>query len=135
MGTGLPSGIGAQLSNPDDGVVVLTGDGGLMMCLHELHTAVAEDLPVVVVVLDNDDYAIISEEAERSYGLERGYGWARAPIDFVGVAEGLGMSATRARTLAQVRTAVTDALAAGEPALVEVPTDADEPQASEWMSE
>lgn len=135
MGTGLPSGIGARLADPDRDVVVLTGDGGLLMCLHELHTAVAEDLPVVVVVLDNSDYAIITEEAERAYGLEEGYGWGATPIDFVAVAEGMGMAATRAETPDEVRSAVADALDADGPTLVQVPTDPEEPQASEWMRE
>jgi acetolactate synthase-1/2/3 large subunit len=134
MGTGLPSGIGARLASEED-VVVLTGDGGLLMCLHELHTAVAEELPLVVVVLDNSDYAIISEEAERAYGLDEGYGWGGAPIDFVRVAEGLGMAATRAETPEAVRTAVSEALGADRPTLVQVPTDPEEPQASEWMRE
>jgi len=38
MGTGLPSAIGAKLANADRDVVALTGDGGLMMCVHEMHT-------------------------------------------------------------------------------------------------
>ena len=134
MGTGLPSGSGARLASEED-VVVLTGDGGLLMCLHELHTAVAEELPLAVVVLDNSDYAIISEEADRAYGLDEGYGWGGAPIDFVRVAEGLGMAATRAETPEAVRTAVSEALGADRPTLVQVPTDPEEPQASEWMRE
>jgi acetolactate synthase-1/2/3 large subunit len=136
MGTGLPSGIGAQVANPDRSVVVLTGDGGLLMCLHELHTAVAEDLPVVVVVLSNDDYAIISEEAERSYSFdELAYAWNEAPIDFRSLAESMGMNAHRATSLDAVQETVAAAVEADEPTLVEIPTDPEEPQASEWMSE
>ena len=136
MGTGVPSGIGAKVANPDADVVVLTGDGGLFMCLHELHTAVAEDLPITVVVLNNDDYAIISEEAQRSFGLaEASYGWTGTPVDFRTVADGLGMRAEVATTLDGVGDAVGDALRADVPALVEIPTDPLEPQASEWMSD
>ena len=136
MGTGLPSGIGAQVANPDADVAVLTGDGGLMMCVHELHTAVAEELPITVVAFRNEDYAIISEEAERSYALsERAYGWADAPIDFVALAESLGMRAVRAADASAVAEAVAEAVAADEPVLVEVPTDPREPQASEWLTE
>ncbi|WP_254864625.1 thiamine pyrophosphate-binding protein [Halovivax gelatinilyticus] len=136
MGTGLPSGIGAQVANPDDDVVVLTGDGGLMMCIHELHTAVAEGLPITVVVFRNEDYAIISEEAERSYALRpSAYGWSDAPIDFVALAESLGMSGVRAADSDALSDAVTDAVARDEPVLVEVPTDPNEPQASEWLAE
>ena len=136
MGTGLPSGIGAQCANPDADVVVLTGDGGLMMCVHELHTAVAEELPITVVAFRNEDYAIISEEAERSYALaESAYGWADAPIDFVALAESLGMRAVRADGVDGVAAAVAEGVAADEPVFVEVVTDPAEPQASEWLAE
>ncbi|WP_435076898.1 thiamine pyrophosphate-binding protein [Halococcus sp. AFM35] len=134
MGTGLPAAIGAQLANPEKPVLALCGDGGLMMAVHELHTAVAEDLPITVVVFNNDDYAIISEEAERSYGLESGaYGWPSAAIDFPTVAEGMGMTALRAEDVADLEERVAEAVARDEPVLVEVRTDSDEPQASAFM--
>ncbi|KAA9398628.1 thiamine pyrophosphate-binding protein [Haloarcula sp. CBA1130] len=136
MGTGLPSAIGAQLANPDTPVVALTGDGGLMMCVHELHTAVAEQLPITVVVLNNDDYAIISEEAGRSYDLEQqAYSWDGTPLDFVTIANGMGMDAVQANTPSEIRTAVRDSVQTDAPTLVEISTDPAEPQASEWMSE
>ena len=134
MGTGLPSAIGAKLANPDRDVVALTGDGGLMMCVHELHTLAAEDLDVTVVAFVNDDYAIISEEAERTYGLaETAYGWTDAPLSLPDVAAGMGVDATTAERPAAVERAVTDALETDGPTLVAVPTDPTEPQASEWM--
>lgn len=136
MGTALPSAIGAALANPDAPTVALVGDGGLMMCLHELHTAVAEEVPVVVVVFNNDDYAIISEEAGRNYDLRpHEYAWADHAINFVAVAEGMGMDATRADAPNEIHDALSDALASDRPTLIEVRTDPDEPQASEWMGE
>ncbi|WP_256684734.1 thiamine pyrophosphate-binding protein [Halococcus qingdaonensis] len=134
MGTGLPAAIGAQLSNPEKPVLALCGDGGLMMAVHELHTAVAEDLPITTVVFNNDDYAIISEEAERSYGLESGaYGWPSAALDFPTIAEGMGMTALRADGIADLENRVAEAVGRDEPVLVEVRTDPDEPQASAFM--
>lgn len=134
MGTGLPSAIGAKIAHPDREVVALTGDGGLMMCVHELHTLAAEELDVTVVVFTNHDYAIISEEASRSYGLEEGaYGWGDTPIDFVGLARSLGLDANRAERTEEVADALADARATEGPTLVEVATDPLEPQASEWM--
>ncbi|MHC3439185.1 thiamine pyrophosphate-binding protein [Natrialbaceae archaeon A-gly3] len=136
MGTGVPSGIGAQLANPDDDVVVLTGDGGLMMCVHELHTAVAEELPITVIVLNNNDYAIISEDAGRNYKLSEGeYGWGHAPIEFTALAESMGMCPMSATTPEAIRDTVEAAVKADEPVLIEIPTDPLEPQASAWMTE
>ncbi|WP_121741527.1 thiamine pyrophosphate-binding protein [Natronorubrum halophilum] len=136
MGTALPSGIGAQLANPDADVVVLVGDGGLLMCVHELHTAVAEALPITVVVFVNEDYAIISDDAGRNYDLEDGeYDWTDAPIDFAGLAASFGMRTERAETPSEIRSTLESAVAADEPVLLEVPTDPREPQASDWMSD
>jgi acetolactate synthase-1/2/3 large subunit len=115
---------------------VLTGDGGLMMCLHELHTAVAESIPVTVVVFNNSDYAIISEAAGMEFDLpEQAYSWADTPLSFVTIAEGMGMEAERAETPNEIRDALSTALASDQPTLLEVPTDPTEPQASTWMSE
>ena len=134
MGTGLPSAIGAKLANPERDVVALTGDGGLMMCIHELHTLAAEGIDVTVVALNNDDYAIISEAAERSYGFEPStYGWADASLDLTTIAEGMGVAAERVTERKEVAPAVDAARRSEGPSLVEVVTDPAEPQASEWM--
>jgi acetolactate synthase-1/2/3 large subunit len=135
MGSGLPSALGAQAADPDADVVALSGDGGLMMAIHELHTAAAEDLPVTTVVFRNEDYAIISDGAERDHGMPEGsYAWGDAPIDFVALAESMGVGATRAETPEEVREAVSAAVDADEPRLVEVPTDPAEPQASDYLT-
>ncbi|GAB7008638.1 thiamine pyrophosphate-binding protein [Halorubrum trueperi] len=135
MGTGVPSAIGAKLANPGRDVVALTGDGGLMMCVHELHTLAAEGIDVTVVAFNNDDYAIISEEASRSYDFpERAYGWDDARIDLVAVASGMGIRAERVADRGAVVDAVERARARDGPTLVEVVTDPTEPQASEWMT-
>lgn len=136
MGTGVPSGIGAQLSNPDEDVVVLTGDGGLLMCVHELHTAVSEEVPITVVAFNNSDYAIISEAAEREFDLpERAYSWADAPLDLATIASGMGMETMQAETPAEIRDRLGTALASDRATLLEIPTDPNEPQASTWMAE
>ncbi len=135
MGTGVPSAIGAKLANPDRDIVGLTGDGGLMMCIHELHTLAAEGIDVTVVALNNDDYAIISEEASRSFGFSEGaYGWSDTSLDLVSVAAGMGVRAERVTERDAVAPAVETAVAHDGPALVEVVTDPAEPQASEWMT-
>jgi acetolactate synthase-1/2/3 large subunit len=136
MGTGLPSAIGAKLANPERDVVALTGDGGLMMCVHELHTAVAAELPITVVVFNNSDYAIISEAAGREFELPEGaYSWADAQLDFRAIAEGMGLDTHRAERPGEIHDALDDARGSARPTLIEVPTDPTEPQASTWMSE
>ena len=136
MGSGLPSAIGAKKANPDQDVVALTGDGGLLMCIHELHTLAGEEIDVTVVVLNNSDYAIISEEASRSYRMDSGeYGWESTPVSYTTVADGLGIDTMRAETTDDVAATVAEAIESDGPTLVEIPTDPYEPQSSVLMNE
>lgn len=136
MGTGLPAGVGATCANESSPVAVLTGDGGVMMCIHELHTAVAENIPVTVIVFRNDDYAIISEDAIENYENQpAGYDWPEAPISFVTVAEGMGCRAERVDAESAIPDAVANAVDADVPALIEIPVDPEGPQAKSWLSE
>jgi acetolactate synthase-1/2/3 large subunit len=130
MGTGLPAAVGAKLAAPDRPVVALTGDGGLLMCAQALHTAAAASVPVVVVALNNDDYATISWRASEEYDFPEGaFGWPDVPTSLVGLAESLGVRGVRATTPEAVTAATAEALDRDEPTLVEVPTDPREPQA------
>lgn len=130
MGTGLPSAIGAKLANPGRDVVALMGDGGLMMCLHELHTAAVEGISVVAIVLNNSDYATISAEAAENFDLSEGaYQWDEVPVRFDHLGEHLGVATHRAETRDEIRETVTDALDTDRPTLIEIPTDPREPQA------
>lgn len=129
MGVGLPGAIGARLANPDTPVLCLTGDGGLMMCIHELHTATEEEIDLTVVVFDNGDYGTISKSpAIADYGGGRQFSWTSP--DFTQIASGFGCRGTVADTPAAVAEAVTDRL--GQPGvdLVSVPIDPDEPGVS-----
>lgn len=129
MGTGLPGAIGAPLANPDEQVVCLTGDGGLMMCIHELHTAAEYGLDLVVVVSVNDDYGIISKSMRTEYGPEARFRWGSP--DFVRVAEGFGCRATTVETAAELREATEAALEHSGPDVIAVAVDPNEPSAPE----
>lgn len=132
MGTGVPAAIGAKCANPDEDVVAITGDGNLLMCLQELHTAAAHDIPIVTVVLNNDDYGIISDTARRRTGSGGGFDWLDTPIDFSQVATGLGVAAECVETPQDIREAIERGLSADQPTLVEVPTDPQETQAKQF---
>jgi len=53
MGYGFPAAIGAKLGNPDRPVIMVSGDGGMQMNIQELATAVAYELPLILVILNN----------------------------------------------------------------------------------
>ena len=53
MGYGLPAAIGAKIGNPDKNVICISGDGGIQMNIQEMATAVAQELPITICILNN----------------------------------------------------------------------------------
>ncbi|WP_435102862.1 thiamine pyrophosphate-binding protein [Halarchaeum sp. P4] len=129
MGVGLPAAIGAAVGRDDDApVVCLTGDGGLMMCLHELHTVAEEGLNVVTVVSNNADYGVISKSPKIRESESEAFAWERA--DLAAVAEGMGVRGTTVHTAREAGDAVAAALERDGPDLVDVTVESDEPSAA-----
>ena len=67
MGFGLPAALGAQSAAPGRQVVCVTGDGSLLMHMQELVTAAAEQLPVKLLLLDNQSLGMVRSQQERFY--------------------------------------------------------------------
>jgi acetolactate synthase-1/2/3 large subunit len=67
MGFGLPAALGAQAAGPNRQVACITGDGSLLMHVQELVTAGAEDLPVKILLLDNQSLGMVRAQQDRFY--------------------------------------------------------------------
>ncbi len=96
MGFGLPAAIGAQVACPDKMVVDIAGDGSIQMNIQELATAVQFNLPVKVVILNNQYLGMVRQWQELFY--QKKYVWTNmtcAP-DFVKLAEAFGATGFRA---------------------------------------
>ena len=128
MGVGLPAAVGAALANPDRPVVSLTGDGGFMMCVHELHTAVEEDLDLTVVVANNSDYGVISKSPKMAEYGERRFTWSSP--SFADVAAGFGCRGTRVESSDELRDAVDASLARSGVDVVDAVVDPEDPTAA-----
>ncbi|WP_095210114.1 thiamine pyrophosphate-dependent enzyme [Endozoicomonas ascidiicola] len=61
MGYGLPAAIGAVLSRPEDPVILVSGDGSFMMNVQELNTIRRKQLPVKIVLLDNEKLGMVRQ--------------------------------------------------------------------------
>ncbi len=68
MGFGLPAAIGAQMANPDKKVLCVTGDGSIQMNIQEIATAVIEELPVIVVIMNNGYLGMVRQWQELFFG-------------------------------------------------------------------
>lgn len=67
LGFGFPAAIGAQIARPDRRVICLTGDGGFIMTMQEMETAVRYKIPVVTVVFNNNCYANVKVKQISTY--------------------------------------------------------------------
>ncbi len=119
MGFGLAGGMGVQLARPNSRVVVLAGDGGFLMTVQDLETAVREGLPVVCVVLNNFAFGSIHTRQKAYYGGREVWSRLHNP-DFVQLAQAFGVWAVRVEGEDALEEALRKALASGRPALVEV---------------
>ena len=61
MGFGLPAAIGAQIARPDDMVITVSGDGSIMMNIQELATIRRNNLPVKILILDNQRLGMVRQ--------------------------------------------------------------------------
>ena len=95
MGYGLPAGIGAQFAKPDSPVVVVSGDGSIMMNIQELATLKRYDLPVKILLFDNSALGLVRQWQDLFFeGRQSEVDLSDNP-DFVKVAQAFGVTAKR----------------------------------------
>jgi acetolactate synthase-1/2/3 large subunit len=125
IGQGLPVATGAAVACPGRRVVCLEGDGSALYTIQSLWTQAREGLDVVTVILANHAYAILQVELARMGLGDPGprardlLGIARPELDFVRIAEGMGVPAARATSAEELHTRLAEAFAAPGPRLVE----------------
>ncbi|MGQ9608362.1 MAG: thiamine pyrophosphate-binding protein [bacterium] len=93
MGYGLPSAIGAKIANPDRKVIALAGDGSFLMTSMELATVVQNDLPIIVIISNDNALTSIRWSQERRFRATLGVE-VKNP-DFVAYANSFGIQAER----------------------------------------
>ena len=119
LGYGLPAAIGAKAACPDRQVVAICGDGGVMMSIGELVTAVQHQINVVVVVIS--DSALLAIQASQIKGYEnRILGTELLNPDFVKLATSMGVHGQRTNDLEDFQQILSDELAADRPSLIEI---------------
>lgn len=120
MGWDLPAAIGACLARGGKRVIVLAGDGSIMMNLQELHTIAAMKLPVKVFLLENNGYHSIRQTqqayfADSPMGYDPGSGLAFP--DFANLIPGFGLPLFACPTLGDAAGMIGATLAAEGPAV------------------
>mgnify|MGYP001596499940 CR=1 FL=1 len=119
MGAGLPSAIATKLVFPDKKVLAVVGDGGFMMSVQELETAVRLNLDLVILILNDSGFGMIKWKQTgmgyKNFGLEFGN------PDFVKLAESFGARGHRIEKAEDLRSVLDLCLNGNGVHLVEVP--------------
>ncbi|GIH09692.1 acetolactate synthase I/II/III large subunit [Rhizocola hellebori] len=122
IGQGMPVATGAAIACPDRPVLNLQADGSAMYTLQALWTQAREGLNVTTVIFHNASYAILGMELRRvgAAGGERSRALLDLPgLDFVHLARGMGVPATRAATADDLAAQLAGVLAEPGPHLIE----------------
>ena len=123
LGYGVCGGVGAAIADPSRPVLIIVGDGSLQYCITALWTAAQNKAPVVFVVLNNSEYAIL--KAFAAFNNQDDYipGLNLPDLDPVDIARGYGVPSRRVTDPEEAANLAVQALQARTPALFELPID------------
>lgn len=119
MGFGFPSAIGAQMAHPDRLVISINGDGGMQMCAQELAICAINNIPVKVVVINNQVLGMVRQWQELIYENRYSHIDLAGSPDFVKLAEAYGVKGLRASNKEEAKQAWKEAMETPGPVLVE----------------
>ncbi|WP_227132880.1 thiamine pyrophosphate-binding protein [Halorubellus salinus] len=119
----LPQALGVQAARPDAPVVVLSGDGGIGYHVADLETAAREDLPVTVVVTNNESLGSSKMSQMATHSVDQSTDF-QPGVDYAQVARGFGCEGERIEDAERVGPAIEDAIASEAPTLLDVQVDA-----------
>ncbi|OAB48292.1 biosynthetic-type acetolactate synthase large subunit [Paenibacillus antarcticus] len=119
MGYGLPSAIGAQMAQPERLVISINGDGGIQMCSQELAICAINNIPVKIVIINNQVLGMVRQWQELIYENRYSHIDLAGSPDFVKLAEAYGVKGLRATTKEEARLAWQEALDTPGPVLLD----------------
>jgi len=120
MGYGLPAAIGAQLGLPEKTVVLFTGDGSIMMNCQEMATAANNDVPVKIIVMNNQVLGMVNQWQRMFYEERYSHTCLKGHTDFVKLAEAMGVTGLRVTKPSELNEILIEALRIEGPVLVDV---------------
>lgn len=119
MGFALPAALGAKVAAPTRQVVAIIGDGSFQMNIQELATLFQEQIPVKIIVLNNNFLGMVRQWQQLFHGKRYSFVDLKNP-DFVSVAKGFYLDALRVDKREDLDKGITALLASKKPMLLEV---------------
>ena len=126
MGFGLPAAIGAQISRPHDTVIVVSGDGSIMMNVQELATIKRYQIPVKIILIDNDKLGMVRQWQDLFFEGRRSETDLSDNPDFIMLATAFEIKAKKITQKSEVTAAINEMLDHDGPYLLQVKIDAKE---------
>ncbi len=126
MGFGFPASIGAKVACPSCPVVDIAGDGSFRMTEQELGTSVTEDIPVIVVVLNNSMLGMVAQWQRLFYNRKYAAVKLGSLPDFAKLAQAYGAEGTRVGSLKEFSAAMKKALKNEVTTVIDVPISPEE---------
>ncbi len=126
MGYGLPAALGAQKAFPDKTVFCIAGDGGIVMNIQELTTAVESKLPVKIAIINNRYLGMVRQWQQLFYDKRYSCSFIGEQPDFVKLAEAFGAVGLRAKEVKDVKSVLEEALAIDKPVVMDFCVDEEE---------
>jgi acetolactate synthase-1/2/3 large subunit len=121
MGFSLPAAMAAKLVNPDRNVLAVCGDGGFMMNVQDLETAVRYDLPITIVIMNDSAYGLVKYAQIKKFGET--YGAEFQNPDFKKLAESFGARGFNVESASDLGNILRAAVHSGKVSVVNVPID------------
>jgi acetolactate synthase-1/2/3 large subunit len=126
MGFGFPASLGAKVAYPERPVVDIAGDGSFMMTEKELACSIMEDIPVIVIVLNNSTLGMVAQLQRMFYNRRYIAVNLRRVPDFAKLAEAYGAQGFHVGTLEEFSKAVKKALKSKVTTVIDVPISPEE---------
>lgn len=121
LGFAASAAVGLALAKPEKRTIAILGDGSALYTIQALWTAAQENAPVTYIILNNGGYEALKGIARQ--WQTPSVGTDLSGLDFVALAQGFGLHASRPATLAELRRVLTDAFASAGPSLIDVVLD------------
>ncbi|EOG5375675.1 acetolactate synthase 2 catalytic subunit [Cronobacter turicensis] len=123
MGFGLPAAVGAQVARPEDTVICVTGDGSFMMNIQELGTVKRKQLPLKIVLLDNQRLGMVRQWQQLFFSERYSETNLSDNPDFLTLASAFGIAGQRITRKDQVEAALETMFNSEGPYLLHVSID------------
>ncbi|HAD08411.1 MAG TPA: acetolactate synthase 3 large subunit [Porticoccaceae bacterium] len=109
MGYGLPAAMGVQMAFPDAPVACVTGEGSIQMCIQELSACTQHQLPVKIIILNNQALGMVKQWQDMQYGSRYSHVLYEDSLpDFVKLAESYGHIGMRVEHLDELESGLEE---------------------------